>query len=59
MKEINKFFKELKSIRYAEITPEKVSGSKEYNENFFNQLDTIENNILDGQPFDEAVKNLI
>ena len=51
------FFKELKSIRYAEITPEKVSGSKEYNENFFNQLDTIENNILDGQPFDEAVKN--
>ena len=51
------FFKELKSIRYAEITPEKVSGSKEYNENFFSQLDTIENNILDGQPFDEAVKN--
>ena len=47
----------MKSIRYAEITPEKVSGSKEYNENFFNQLDTIENNILDGQPFDEAVKN--
>ena len=51
------FFKELKSIRYAEINPEKISGSKEYNENFFNQLDIIENKILDGQPFDEAVKN--
>ena len=52
----NVFFTEFKSIRYAEINPEKISGDKEYNETFFKQLDTIENNILDGQSFDETVK---
>jgi len=52
----NVFFIELKSIRYAEIKPELISGSKEYNENFFKQLDKIENNVLDGQPFEETVK---
>ena len=53
----NIFFTEFKSIRYAEITPEKISGSTEYDESFFKQLDIIENNILDGQSFDESVKN--
>ena len=52
----NVFFTELKSIRYAEIKPEFISGSKEYNENFFKQLDNIENNVLDGQSFEETVK---
>ena len=52
----NVFVVEYKSIRYAEIKPELVSGSKEYNENFFKQLDVIENNVLDGQTFEEAVK---
>ena len=51
------FFTEYKKIKYAEITPEKISGSKEYNENFFKQLDNIENNVLDGQSFEETVKN--
>ncbi len=51
------FFSEFKTVRYAEITPEKISGSKEYDENFFKQLDIIENNILDGQSFDETIKN--
>jgi len=50
----NVFFTELKSIRYAEIKPELISSSKEYNENFFKQLDIIENNILDGQSFKDA-----
>ena len=50
------FFNELKSIRYAEIKPELISGSKEYNENFFKQLDIIENNVLDGQSFEETSK---
>jgi len=49
------FFIELKSIRYAEIKPELISGSSEFNENFFKQLDIIENNILDGLTFNEAV----
>ena len=52
----NVFFTEFKSIRYVEIDPLKISGSKEYNEAFFKQLDAIENNILDGQSFDETIK---
>ncbi len=51
------FFTEYKSIRYAEITPEKISGNKEYDESFFKQLDIIENNVLDGVSFDETVRN--
>ena len=50
------FFTEFKSIRYAEITPEKISGNKEYNETFFKQLDAIENNVLDGQSFNEVAQ---
>ena len=51
------FFTEFKSIRYAEIDPEKVGGSKKYDETFFKQLDSIENNVLDGQSFDETAQN--
>ena len=50
------FFTEYKSIRYAEIEPLKISGSKEFNEAFFKQLDAIENSILDGQSFDDSAK---
>ena len=49
----NIFFIELKSIRYAEIKPELIGGNSEYNENFFKQLDLLENNALDGQSFNE------
>ncbi len=52
----NIFFTEFKSIRYAEVKPETISGGKDYNENFFKQLDIIENNILDGQSFEETAK---
>ena len=52
----NVFFTELKSIRYAEIKPELISGSQDYNENFFKQLDIIENNVLDRQSFEETAK---
>ena len=52
----NVFFTELKSIRYAEIKPELISGGQDYNENFFKQLDIIENNVLDGQSFEETAK---
>ena len=51
------FFVEFKSIRYAEINPEKISGNNNYDEIFFKRLDEIENNVLDGQTFDETVKN--
>ena len=53
----NVFFTEFKSLKYAEITPEKISGNKEYDEIFFKKLDTLENNILDGQSFNEAAQN--
>tara|TARA_Y100001958_G_C21222045_1_gene547400 strand:+ start:45 stop:1496 length:1452 start_codon:yes stop_codon:yes gene_type:complete len=51
------FFVEFKSIRYAEINPEKISGNNNYDESFFKKLDKIENKVLDGQTFDETVEN--
>ena len=53
----NIFFTEFKTIHYAEITPEKISGNKEYDENFFKQLDILENKLLDGQSFKETTEN--
>ncbi len=50
----NLFTKELKSFQYAEITPQLISGGKEYNESFFRQLDIIENKVLDGQSLEKA-----
>ena len=50
----NIFFVEFKSIKYAEIKPDLVSGNSEYDEAFFKQLDIIENQVLDGKSFDEA-----
>ena len=50
------FIEEFKSIQYAEITPEIISGSTEYDQSFFKQLDVIENKVLDGQSFEEASK---
>ena len=52
-----KFFTEVfKSLKYAEIIPQLITGKKEYDKAFFKQLDVIENKILDGQSFNEAVK---
>ncbi len=51
------FFTEYKKIRYADLTPEKISGNKEFNESYFKQLDNIENNLLDGQSFDKIVRD--
>ena len=53
----NVFFTQFKSISFAEISPEKITGSSEYNESFFKKLDEIENNVLDGQSFNETVQN--
>ncbi|MDB9752441.1 SurA N-terminal domain-containing protein [Pelagibacteraceae bacterium] len=50
------FTEEFKSINYAEITPQALTGAKEYNEAFFRQLDVMENKVLDGQSFNEATK---
>ncbi len=45
----------LKDFRYTELTPSKIVGEKEFNENFFNKINQIENKILDGIDFDEIV----
>ena len=50
------FIEEFKSINYAEITPQALTGNKDYNKAFFKQLDIIENKVLDGASFDEAIK---
>ena len=52
----NLFIEEFKSIQYAKITPQVISGNEEYNKAFFKQLDVLENKILDGQSFEEATK---
>ena len=39
------------------IMPYRILLPKKYDENFFKQLDIIENNVLDGQSFNETVKN--
>jgi len=52
----NIFFVEFKSIQYAEIKPDLVSGNSDYDETFFKQLDIIENQVLDGQSFEETSK---
>jgi peptidyl-prolyl cis-trans isomerase D len=53
----NIFFVEFKSIQYAEIKPDLITGSSDYDEAFFKQLDEIENQILDGKSFNETSKD--
>ena len=43
------FHQEFKSISLVELKPENLTGIKEFDENFFKQLDIIENKILDGK----------
>ncbi len=52
----NIFVVEFKTIHYAEIKPDLVSGSSDYDKDFFKRLDIIENNVLDGQSFEETAK---
>ena len=57
----NLFVEEFKTIQYAEIIPQIISGNEQYDEAFFKQLDLLENKVLDGQTFEETSKehNLI
>ena len=52
----NLFIEEFKSIQYAKITPQIISGNNEYDKVFFKQLDILENKILDGQSFEKVSK---
>ena len=58
LKEIKmSFLLSLKIFVMLKFHQKNISGSKDYNESFFKKLDIIENNILDGQSFNETVKN--
>tara|TARA_Y100000813_G_scaffold122273_1_gene87711 strand:- start:1961 stop:3412 length:1452 start_codon:yes stop_codon:yes gene_type:complete len=59
--EIEKFYNENKdlfkekfiSFKYLELTPEILTKNKNYNDLFYEKIDLIENQILDGKKFDE------
>ena len=64
--EIQKFYNENKdlfkekfiSFKYIELTPEVLTKNKDYDELFYQKLDEIENEILDGKSFGEiTIKN--
>ncbi len=50
------FVEEFKTLQYAEIIPISLTGKNDYDEAFFNNLDTLENKILDGQSFADSIK---
>jgi peptidyl-prolyl cis-trans isomerase D len=50
------FLEEYKSLIYAEITPQALTGSANFDKSFFKQLDLLENKTLDGQSFDTSIK---
>jgi len=64
-KEINKTYNENKnlfeekyrSISFLELDPEILIGQKEYSKNYFDKIDKIENNILDGKKIENIAKD--
>ena len=51
------FTEEFKSFVYAEVNPQNLTGKSVYDENFYRNLDILENKLLDGQSFEEAAKD--
>ena len=49
------FFEEFKTLQYAEIKPNDITGSDNYDESFFKKLDILENKVLDGNSFNDIV----
>ena len=43
------FVEQFKSISFLELNPELLVGTNDYNEAYFNKIDEIENQILDGK----------
>ena len=50
------FTQEYKSIIFAELDPDLLTGQKEYSESYFDKIDKIENNILDGKKINTIAK---
>ena len=47
------FKEEIKDIKYVELKPEILSSKEKFDEEYFKNLDKIENDILDGKKFNE------
>ena len=45
-------------FKYAEINPLNLIGVDEFNQEFFDKIDEIENNMLNGKNFNEIIKKL-
>ena len=53
-----KFYLEtLKEFNYTELVPSSIIGDNEYNENFFNKINIIENKVLDGVEFEDVLQD--
>jgi peptidyl-prolyl cis-trans isomerase D len=50
------FVEEFKSITFIELTPENLIGQKEANEKYFEKIDEIENDLLDGSNISDIEK---
>ena len=65
-KEINEFInknednlkKDFIDFSYSKITPQNLTGSSEFDNNFFEKIDEIENKILNGEKFDNLMNEL-
>ena len=53
----NLFKNEFIDFEYAKITPENVTGQKEFNDLYFEKIDEIENNISDADSLFDLLKN--
>ncbi|WP_435115254.1 SurA N-terminal domain-containing protein [Candidatus Pelagibacter bacterium nBUS_49] len=64
--EINKFLNENKDqlkreyidFKYTELSPKILIGLKEFNQDFFDEIDKIENRISNGDDFQSIIQNL-
>ena len=64
--EINKFLDENKDqlkkeyidFRYAELNPKILIGLEEFNQDFFDEIDKIENKISNGDDFQSIIQNI-
>jgi len=62
--EIKKIFEEnkeifveiYKTLSFVELTPKNLSGQKDYNKNYFDKIEKIENEILDGEKIEVITK---
>ena len=50
------FVEEFKSISFVELDPTALIGNSEFNESFFNKINIIENDALDGKSINQVVE---